>query len=206
MRNLNPLEALFPGIRRGVLAALYLQPEKWWYLSELAQYLGTTPSSLQRELAALESSGIVEKRREGTRVYYRANRESPVYPEMERLFEKTEGVAAVLQHMLAPFEQRIVCAFVYGSIARRTEHAGSDVDLLIVGEVRLGDLAPGLRKAEKKLGREVNVMLYSVADLRARIREQDHFLGSVLRHSKQFLKGDRRELEKIAGPQGRPAA
>ena len=59
MRNSSVLTALFPQVRQGVLAATLTQPEKWWYLSELADRLGTTPSSLQRELSALVASGIL---------------------------------------------------------------------------------------------------------------------------------------------------
>ncbi len=67
MRNSSVLTALVPQVRQGVLAATLGQPEKWWYLSELAGRLGTSPSSLQRELSNLVASGIFVDRREGTR-------------------------------------------------------------------------------------------------------------------------------------------
>jgi len=206
MRNLTPLEALFSLTRRKLLAAVFVRPGKWWYLSELAQHLRTTPSSLQRELSALVAGGILEKRREGTRAYFRADTRSPLFPELVRLFEKTAGLVPVLRHTLELFGNRIVCAFVYGSVARREEHAQSDVDLLVIGKIGLAELSPALRKVERKLGREVNVTTYSVADFQARIRRHDHFLSNVMRGPKEFLKGDGHELERIAGPQGRPAA
>src|SRR5881396_3769245 len=110
-------------MRGDVLAATLSQPDKWWYLSELAQFLKTTPSSLQRELKALVDGGILEQRREGTRTYFKAETRSPLFPDLRGLVEKTVGLLPTLQQALKPFAGRIDCAFVYGSVARRREHA-----------------------------------------------------------------------------------
>ena len=206
MRNQPALQVLFPGIRQGVLAATLTQPDKWWYLSELAQYLHTSPSSLQRELRALVASGILQKRREGTRTYFKAEARSPMFPELRNLFEKTAGLIPNLQRLLAPFKDRIACAFVYGSIARRTEAALSDVDLMVIGSVGLAELSPALRKAESRLGRDVNVTAYSVSEFREKVAAKGHFLATVLRGPKQFVKGSQHDLEKIISQQRRPEA
>lgn len=89
MRKTAALTALFPTVRGAVLAATLTQPDKWWYLSELAEFLRTTPSSLQRELKALVGGGILQQRREGTRTYFKAEIRSPLFPELRGLFEKT---------------------------------------------------------------------------------------------------------------------
>ncbi len=115
------------------------------------------------------------------------------------MFEKTVGLIPTLRMALRPFESKIVCAFVYGSIARREERAASDVDLMVVGTVGLGDLAPSLRKAETRLGREVNVTNYSVDEFRKKVAEGDHFLTTVLNGTLQFVKGEQRDLDAIAG-------
>jgi DNA-binding transcriptional ArsR family regulator len=86
------LDALFPAVRQHILAATLLEPEKWWYLTELASHLGTSPSSLQRELGALTRSGLLELRQDGRRTYYKANTGSPVFSELHELFGKTAGV------------------------------------------------------------------------------------------------------------------
>jgi predicted nucleotidyltransferase len=199
MRNSSVLAALFPQVRQGVLAATLTQPEKWWYLSELAERLGTSPSSLQRELASLVASGILVHRREGTRAYFKAETKSPVFRDLQQLFEKTAGLAPAIERMLAPFGKRILCAFVYGSVARSREHATSDVDLMVIGRTGLSDLSPALRKAEERLGREVNVTFYSPEEFREKIKSRDHFLTAVLRGRKQYVKGSQSDLDKIAG-------
>jgi len=206
MRNQPALEALFPKVRQGVLAATLTQPGKWWYLSELAQFLHTTPSSLQRELKALTASGILEQRREGTRTYFKAESRSPLFPELRGLLEKTAGLLPALQQALHPFRGRIACAFVYGSVARRQESALSDVDLMVIGTVGLAELAPALRKVEARLGREVSVTNYSLDELRAKAAAKDHFLSAALKGRKRFVRGSQRDLEAIVGKPGRPKA
>lgn len=206
MRKPTALAALFPTVRGDVLAATLTQPEKWWYLSELAQFLGTSPSSLQRELKALVEGGILETRREGTRAYFKADTGSPIFPELRSLINKTAGVVPTLRTILRPFEQQIVCAFVYGSVARREEHARSDVDLLVVGNAGLANLTADLRKTEARLGREVNVTSYSAAEFRRKAAAKEHFLSEVLRGPKEFVKGDQRDLEDLIGKPRRSTA
>ncbi len=189
-----------------MLAATLTQPEKWWYLSELAQFLGTSPSSLQRELKALVDGGILETRREGTRAYFKADTGSPVFPELRGLIDKTAGVVPTLRTLLRPFEGRMVCAFVYGSVARGEEHARSDIDVLVVGDAGLADLTPALRRAEARLGREVNVTSYSAAEFRRKAAARDHFLSEVLRGPKQFIKGDQRDMDDLTGKPRRSKA
>lgn len=201
MRTLNALGTLFPGVRRGVLAATLLRPQKWWYLSELAQHLHTRPSSLQRELAALVCSGILEQRRDGRRTYFRAEMRSPIFRDLRGVFEKTVGLVPTLRITLRPFERRIDCAFIYGSVVRREERATSDVDLMIVGDVGLSDLAPALRKAEQRLGREINVTNYAVDEFREKILQGEHFLSGVLKRSIEFVKGGQSDLDAITGQQ-----
>jgi predicted nucleotidyltransferase len=199
MRNPSVLTALFPQVRQGVLAATLTQPEKWWYLSELAKRLGTTPSSLQRELSSLVASGILTHRREGTRAYFKAETRSPVFRELQQLFEKTTGLVPIVRQILEPFGDRIQCAFVYGSVAQNREHAMSDVDLMVIGKAGLADLSPALRKAEQRLGREVNATAYSPKEFREKAKSREHFLTTILRGRKQFVRGGQSDLDEIVG-------
>jgi predicted nucleotidyltransferase len=200
------LATLFPTMRGDVLAATLNQPDKWWYLSELAQFLNTRPSSLQRELKALVEGGILLQRREGTRMYFKAETRSPLFPELRSLVEKTVGVVPTLQDVLAPFQAEMDWVFVYGSTARGEEHTLSDVDLMVIGSVGLAELTPALRKAETRLGREVNATTYSTRDFRTKAAAKDHFLSEVLRGPKQFVKGNQRDLDEIVGKPRRSTA
>lgn len=193
------LDALFLKTRQAILEACLLHPEKWWYLSSLSRHVKLSPSSLQLELASLAGAGLLESRRDGNRIYYRANSECPILSELQILFVKTRGVADVLRHALKGFVSNIDVAFIYGSIARGEELATSDVDLMIVGNLKLADLASVLPRAEKALGREVNPTIYSLKEFREKIKKSDGFLKTVIAGKKIFLKGSSGEIKEIFG-------
>ncbi len=206
MRKHRPIDALFPKTRRDLLAATFGQPERWWYLSELAEHLNTTPSSLQRELKYLVSSGILRKRRDGKRMYFQAEKGLPIFHELHSIFTKTLGVADALRNALSKFGDRIRCAFIYGSVARNEEHALSDVDVMVIGSVGLSELSSPLRTLEKRFQQEFNVKCYSPEEFRRKVKEHNHFVLTVLEKEKLFLQGDEDELESIAGEPNRAAA
>jgi len=194
MRKSRALDALFPRIRQALLAATLLHPERWWYLSDLAQHLQVPPSSLQRELSALVDADILRRRRDGNRVYYQPNPDCPFLPELQGLLVKTVGVVDVLREVLSRFAKRIDCAFAYGSVARADELASSDVDVMIIGQVGLAELTPALRRAEERLGRPVNPTLYTREEFATKLQAGHHFLKTVLDGEKLFILGDPHEL------------
>jgi predicted nucleotidyltransferase len=195
MRRSPILDALFPLVRQELLAATLLSPDQWWYLSELAAHLKTSPSSLQREVNSLSASGVLERKKDGRRTYYRAHRGSPVFGDLRNLLLKTAGIAPALQSELTRFGERIRWAAIYGSIARGQEAAESDIDLLLVGDIATADLLPAIRRMERRFGREVNVRRYSEREFRDKIRAGDHFVKSVLKTKIVSLVGSLDELE-----------
>lgn len=201
MRRPSTLDALFTAPRQGVLAATLMEPDRWWYLSDLARQLGVHHATLQRELARLTKAEILLRKRDGNRTYYRANPDSPIFPELRNLLTKTAGLVDALRDALRPFEKAVEVAFVYGSVARAAEVSESDVDLMIVGHLSLKVLAPGLRKAEQRLRRPVNPSVYGEAEFARKLASGNHFLRNVLDKEKLFVVGTQGDLERLA--QGR---
>jgi predicted nucleotidyltransferase len=201
MSSSGSLDALFPTIRAGVLSATILQPERWWFMTELARHLETSPSSLQRELESLVAAGLLLRRQDGRRTYFKANPDSPLFADLRGLLDKTSGLVPALKSTLTHFGDRIELAFLYGSIARGEEHSASDVDLMIVGTLKQIDLLPALRKLETRFRREVNVTLYSPEEFLRRQTAEDHFLHTVLKGKTIPLKGTVHELEETASRQ-----
>ena len=180
MRNLKLLDALLPKTRQGILAALLGQPEKTWYVSELARRMGVPSSSLQRELQDLTQVGILKSHRQGRMVYYQANTDSPVYADLRGLLLKTAGLVDVLADALKPLAAKLELVFVYGSIAGGTEQSDSDIDLMVVGKVAPADIALPLRRAREQLGRAINPTVYTPAEFDRKRTAKDHFLSQVL--------------------------
>ena len=146
--NSGLADALFTRTQQGVLGLLFGQPDRSFYATEIIARVGAGSGTVQRELARLEASGLVTVSRLGTQKHFQANPESPLYDELTGIARKTFGIAEPLRKALAPFESSIDAAFVYGSVARRSDTALSDIDLLILSNtLAYSDLFPALEKA-----------------------------------------------------------
>jgi predicted nucleotidyltransferase len=189
---------LFPATyRRQVLALLLLHPERKLHVREIARLTGTTAGTLNKELARLHEAGLLECERVGNQLQYSANRAHQIYPELASILRKTVGLADVLIEALAPLAEKIEVALVFGSIARGTEAAGSDIDVLIIGAVDFGSVVDVLHPAQQKLGREVNPKVYSVREWRAKVKAKDPFVNEVLAQPKILLIGTEHELAEL---------
>jgi predicted nucleotidyltransferase len=163
------------------------------HVREIERRSGLNNSTIRQELRKLVRLDLVQSRRDSNRVYYRAKTESPLYPEIRNLVLKTSGLSDVLKPALS--DKRIRVAFVFGSIARGEEKAGSDLDLMVIGELGLRDLSGLLSGIEEKIGREVNPHVLHEDEFRKRVRAKEHFVSSVMESSKIFIIGSQRELE-----------
>ncbi|MGD0139631.1 MAG: ArsR family transcriptional regulator [Tepidisphaeraceae bacterium] len=199
MRKLRSLDALLPKTRQGILAAALAQPEKAWYVSELARRMKVPSSSLQRELQNLADAGILKTRRQGRMVYYQANADSPLFRDLRGLLLKTAGLVDVLADTLKPLAGKLRIVFVYGSIASGNEQSDSDIDLMVLGTISPAELALPLRHARGVLGRAINPTVYTPAEFDKKRAAKDHFLARVLDKPKLFVLGNRNELDKVAG-------
>jgi len=154
---------------------------------------GLNDSTIRQELRKLVRLDLVHSRRDSNRVYYRAKTENPLYPEIRNLVLKTSGLADVLKPVLR--DKRIRAAFVFGSIARGEETAGSDADLMVIGELGLRNLSGLLSGIEEKIGREVNPHVLHEDEFRKRLLAREHFVTSVMESPKIFIIGSQDELE-----------
>jgi predicted nucleotidyltransferase len=189
---------LFGRSRRNILGLLFAHPDRAFYLREIIAATGAGTGQVQRELENLVSVGLVLREPRANQVYFRANAEAPVFDELKSIVAKTFGVADVVRDLLAPFAQRIQVAFIYGSVARAEDTARSDIDLMIVGDVMLSELANTLHEAETRLKRPVAPTIYEAQEFRDRVHGGQHFLSQVLKQPRLFVAGDEDELQRLA--------
>jgi predicted nucleotidyltransferase len=189
---------LFGSYRKGVLALLLLHPEQSLHVREIARTLDKPAGTLLRELKTLADAGVLVRKPVGNQVHFQANPACPVYEELRGILKKTVGVADVLREALAPIAGRIVAAFVYGSLATDEERAGSDVDVMIIGEVSFADVVDALAPLQEVLRREVNPNVYSALEFRKKLAAGEPFLRRVLGGRKIFIIGSEDELGKPA--------
>jgi DNA-binding transcriptional ArsR family regulator len=176
----NLASALVGKTRRAVLALLYAHPDESFFLRQVARATGSGQGSVQRELRRLLEAGIIERSGHGRQVYYQANRQCPVFAELQGLMTKTVGLADVLRSALSPVAGKVDVAFVYGSHASGKATGSSDVDLLVVGDVDEMALHKAVGRAEGQLGRSVNYTLLSRHEFARRRKAKGGFLARVL--------------------------
>src|SRR5712692_458987 len=162
-------DALFSTTQQRVLAYLFGQPERSFFATELIRLAGGGSGAVQRELARLADSGLVTVKRIGTQKHYQADPKSPLFAELCSIAQKTVGLAEPLREALAPLAKRITAAFVYGSVAKRSDTAASDIDLMVVSDsLTYADLYAAVEQATVRLGRKVNPTVYSRRELARR--------------------------------------
>lgn len=187
--------ALFTESQARVLRQLFVEPERSFHLSELRRLTGLASASLQRELNRLSEAGLVHSVRVGNQRRFQANRESPVFDELFALTRKTLGIEPTLREALQPLAAQLELAFIYGSVAKKTDTAQSDVDLLLVGkQLRLADVLELLIPLEAQLGRKINPTCYTPSEFARRRAEADSFVSRVLAQPVLPLIGDIHEL------------
>ena len=196
-------DALFTKTQQRVLAVLFGQTQRSFYANEVIRLAQSGSGAVQRELARLEAAGLVTMHRIGNQKHYQANPAAPIFDELRAIVLKTFGVADVLRAALSSFWPQVEVAFVYGSLARGNEHAGSDVDLIVIGLLPSNaQLLEALLPARDQLGRAVNPTLYTVDEFAQRVRDEPSFMQQVLQQPAIFVKGSEHDLSRLGGEPG----
>jgi predicted nucleotidyltransferase len=185
---------LFGRTRRRVLGWLLGHADEAYYLRQIVRHTDTSVGAVQRELEQLTTAGLLHRTVQGRQVYFQANREAPIFPELQGLFAKTAGLTDVLREALVPLGERVLVAFVFGSAARGELRAASDIDLLVVGDGSFQDVVEALATAQERLGRDINPTVYPPNEFRTKLRAKHHFLTTILSEPRMFIFGGDDEL------------
>jgi len=170
-------------------------PDREFTFSELLERAGASRESVHRALLRGVDAGIIRRRAVGNQFVYSANSASAVYPELKALVAKTHGANALITEALkAVGPPAIEVAFVYGSTASGSEHADSDIDVLVIGDITRVQLARKLRAAQESLRRRINALAYRREDVMQRLATQDAFFTEVWAQPKVMLIGDENDL------------
>lgn len=179
--------------RAEIFRLLFSSQGRELHVRELARQSSLNEASLRQELSNLKGLDLIIGRRDGNRVYYKANQDHPIYTEIRNLVLKTTGLVEVLKNALETSDIKI--AFVFGSIAAGKEAAHSDVDLMVIGNIGLRALSSRLSEISSQVGREINPHVMTEEEYRKRKKTKDHFATHVLSGPKLFIRGNKRDFE-----------
>jgi predicted nucleotidyltransferase len=188
--------ALFSKVQQRVLGLIFGKPERSFYTSEIVRNVHSGTGAVERELARLQQSGLVCVERIGNRKHYRANHESPIFEELRSLVIKTVALAEPLREAMKPWSHEIKAAFVYGSVAKGTDTAYSDIDLLVVGdELSYSELYAALGNVAHTLRRKVSPTFLSPQDWRRKRSRRGSFISKIAASPKIFVHGSEKDLD-----------
>lgn len=183
-------DSLFSPVQQRVLGLLFGQPNRRFQSGELIRLVGSGTGATHRVLRRLADAGLVTVTRLGNQKYYQANRTSPVFAELRSLIMKTVGLVEPLREALVPKADQIHAAFVYGSVAKGTDKAGSDIDLMVISdELGYADLYEALQSAEEILARPINPNVMSRREWRSKRAEPDAFAARIAAGPRLFVIG-----------------
>jgi predicted nucleotidyltransferase len=196
METVSLSNALFSKVQQRVLALIFGHPERSFYTSEIVRSVHSGTGAVERELSRLQSSGLVSVERIGNQKHYRANPKSPIFEELQSLVVKTVGLSEPIRKTLEPYSDKITTAFVYGSVAKGTDTARSDIDLMVIGdELDYSELYAALQNAETQLRRKVNPTFLSSIDWRRKVAQKGSFVSKVGGLPKIFIFGSESDLK-----------
>lgn len=189
-------DALFTKAQQKVLALLFGQADRSFYLNEVVRHAAMGRGVISRELSKLCEAGLLVETKKGNQNHYQANAAAPIFNELKQIVQKTMGVAGVLYQGLADLLPQLEYAFIYGSIAKGEEHAGSDVDVMLVGEnLSYSEIMQLLEPVEKQLQRVINPTLYSPAEFAERLTQGNNFLSKVMQQPRIDLLSKSQEAQ-----------
>jgi predicted nucleotidyltransferase len=190
VESISLSNALFSKVQQRVLALIFGHPERSFYASEIVRNVRSGTGAVERELSRLKSSGLVSVERIGNQKHYRANAASPIFAELKSLIRKTIALGEPLKEGLESLSDRIDAAFIYGSVAKGTDTANSDIDLMVIGDdLDYAGLYSALQDVESKLSRKVNPTFLSRADWKRKVAEKGSFVSKINTQPKIFVFG-----------------
>ncbi len=196
-KNASMGDALFSKTQQQVLGLLFGHPDRSYYANEIVRFAGVGIGTVLRELARLSGAGLLTVKKVGNQKHYQANGAAPIFEELCGIARKTFGLGDLLRDALAEIANEIRTAFVYGSVARGADTAGSDIDVMVVAEeLSYAQLFAVLSPLEGTLGRTVTPALYTPDEFRDKLAADSGFLHRIVESPKIFLIGTEDDLPK----------
>ncbi len=180
-----------------ILNLFLLNPEEEFYQSDIVKKTNKALMQVQRALKTLKEIGLISSIQHDRMVYYRAVRSHPAFEDLKHLFLKTLSLGESVRQALRPFNDKIHSAFIFGSVAKGNESLDSDLDLCLIADLTLLELAKALGPLSRKLKRELNPVIFKRSEFQKRILEKDHFLIEVVAAPKLWIIGNEDEFKQL---------
>lgn len=172
--------SLRSSIAQKLLSYFFLNQKEERYVNELAKILDVDPKNLDTKLKELELEGLFSSEFRGQERYYFLNDHYFLLNEYRQIVLKTFGLEGILKEILSKVSG-IKEVYIFGSYAGNKLNAGSDLDLLVIGNHDITAIQKSILSVQKKFGREVNVVNMSEGEFVQRKVKKDAFLDEIFK-------------------------
>ena len=180
-------------VRAKLLQTFFSQPKEMFYIRQLVRLINEEINAVRQELKRMDKLGMVKRENRGNRIYYWFNKEYSLYQEILSMVCKTIGLGGEIIKKKSKLGN-IRYALISGRLAKGLPSKAEGVDLLIVGEINLANLATIVREQEGRIGREINYSIMTKEEFDFRKKRRDPFLLGILSDSKIMLIGEEENL------------
>ena len=182
--------------RAAILELFFNDPEKEYYLRQIEKLTGYSVGNIRREIITLEASGLFTHKMLGKIKLYKLNTDYSLYKEIKDIVRKTISIEGRLKAIMNQYK-KIEFAFIYGSFAKSKERSASDIDVMVIGSVAPKNIKSDLFRYQSSIGREVNSIVCTKDEFLKKIKDKNHFVSSVSKEPKIFLKGSEDEFKRF---------
>ncbi len=198
MNEKNLGDALFTKTQQKLLGLLFGQPDKSFYANELVARAEIGTGTVLRELEKFSRAGLLTVKKIGNQKHFQANPSSPIFEELKGIVRKTFGLSDLLRQALGQHKDKIKVAFIYGSIAKGSDTAASDIDLMLISDQLIyPDLLVSLSELENQVGRKINPTIYTSDEFKNKIASENSFLTRITEQPKIFLIGAESDIAAV---------
>lgn len=192
MADLNDI--ITSKVRIKILELFFANPGEMYHVRGIVREIGEEINAVRRELTKLEEAGIIKKEARGNRVYYWVRDDYPMYGDLISIIAKTKGLGATIITNKGKIGKPLYVMFSGRFARHKKRKKEDDVDILVVGEITLPELASLIRAEESKRKTEINYTVMTREELMFRKQRRDPFLQGILAMSRIMIIGDEDDL------------
>lgn len=179
-----------------ILKLFMMNTEDLYYIRQIAKITKLPIQAVQRETSKLCHAGILHRKKDGNRVYFKTNKDFFLFEEIKNIIIKTVGVGEVVRNTIKN-KKDIIFAFIYGSYAKNEENTKSDIDIAVIGDISSRNFIEAISKLQDELGREINPFIITINEFKEKLRNKDHFVSALVKERKIFIKGSENEFSRF---------
>ena len=184
------IEKLFTSKNRVKILEFLLFEKNESHIREISREIKISSSAVKKEVDNLLEIGLIVKGEKNIKL----NKKCSYLEDLKNIFIKTDAVIYPLREVIEK-DKKIKYALLFGSFAKGNYQENSDVDLMVIGDIGLGEVIKLIRPVERVIKKDVNPIVWKLKEFKE--SNGKGFVREVFSNKIIIIKGDENELRRI---------